>query len=141
MYQTEVLIYLHANKVYHDFPGTATKTFWKEVADMPRSSKSFEERIDEKDEQIQKHLEIVKQIKEQKKDLEKRQKEKERKERTRRLIQIGAIAEKILGRPFLDEDNIRFMNFLQKQEINGRYFTRAMNENASGTAVNVEDTR
>lgn len=27
MYQTEVLIYLHANKVYHDFSGTATKTF------------------------------------------------------------------------------------------------------------------
>lgn len=108
---------------------------------MPRSSKSFEERIDEKDEQIQKHLEIVKQIKEQKKDLEKRQKEKERKERTKRLIQIGAIAEKILGRPFLDDDNIRFMNFLQKQETNGRYFTRAMNDNAPGTVTNAEDTR
>ena len=107
---------------------------------MPRSSKSFEERFDEKDEQIQKHLEIVKQIKEQKKDLEKRQKEKERKERTRRLIQIGAAAEKILGRPFNESDHIRFMNFLIKQEYNGKYFTRAMNEPASCHPTETDDT-
>ena len=97
---------------------------------MPRSSKSFEERIDEKDEQIQKHLEIVKQIKEQKKDLEKRQKEKERKERTKHLIQIGAIAEKILGRPFLDWSYVKKkyklnVNFLPQYSVLCRIYFHA----------------
>jgi hypothetical protein len=111
------------------------------VAEMPRSNKTFEERMDEKDEQIQKHLAIVKQIKEQKKDLEKRRKEKERRERTRRLIQIGAVAEKVLDRPFTEDDHIRFMNFLQRQENNGKYYSRAMNDNHSGTVIKAEDTK
>ena len=55
------------------------------------------------------------------------EREKERKKRTRRLIEIGGIAESVLGREFIDEDKLRFLQFLQKQEQNGKFFTRAMN--------------
>lgn len=93
---------------------------------MPRSKKSYEERIDEKDEEIRKALEKLNQIKEQKKDLEKLQREKARKERTRRLIIIGGIAEKALGREFVDGDDTRFERFLYGQESRGNYYSKAM---------------
>lgn len=98
---------------------------------MPRSKKSYEERIDEKDEEIRKALEKVNQIKAKRKLLEKRQKEAERKARTHRLIVIGGIAEKILGRSLTDEDIPRFEKFLSSQESRGKYYSRAMNESDS----------
>ena len=98
----------------------------EEVRNMPRSKKSYEERIDEKDEEIRKALEKLNQIKEQKKDLEKLQREKARKERTRRLIIIGGIAEKALGREFVDGDDTRFERFLYGQESRGNYYSKAM---------------
>ena len=82
--------------------------------------RSYEERIAE----LQKRRS---QLKEQEKDLQQRAREKERKKRTRRLIEIGGIAESVLGREFIDEDKLRFLQFLQKQEQNGKFFTRAMN--------------
>ena len=93
---------------------------------MPRSKKSYEERIYEKDEEIRKALEKLNKIKEQKKDLEKLQREKARKERTRRLIIIGGIAEKALGREFVDGDDTRFERFLYGQESRGSYYSKAM---------------
>ena len=100
---------------------------------MPRSKKSYEERIDEKDEEIRKALEKLNQIKEQKKDLEKLQREKARKERTRRLIIIGGIAEKALGREFVDGDDIRFERFLYGQESRGSYYSKAMSVELDNT--------
>ena len=94
---------------------------------MPRSKRSFEERIDEKDEEIRKAMERLKQIQNQKRDLEKQQREKERKERTRRLIIIGGIAEKALGREFIPGDEVRFEKYLYGQEARGRYYSNAMN--------------
>lgn len=93
---------------------------------MPRNTRSYEERIDEKDEEIRKAIEKLNQIKEQKKDLEKQKREKERKERTRRLIIIGGIAEKALGREFVDGDDTRFERFLYGQESRGNYYSKAM---------------
>ena len=93
---------------------------------MPRSTRSYEERIDEKDEEIRKAIEKLNQIKEQKKDLEKQKREKERKERTRRLIIIGGIAEKALGREFVEGDDTRFERFLYGQESRGNYYSKAM---------------
>ena len=94
---------------------------------MPRSKRSYEERIDEKDEEIRKATERLKQIQNQKKNLEKQQREKERKERTRRLIIIGGIAEKALGREFVPDDEERFEKFLYGQESRGGYYSKAMN--------------
>ena len=52
---------------------------------------------------------------------------KARKARTKRLIEIGAAAESILGRPFQDNDLQKFLNFLKQQETNGNYYSKAMN--------------
>ena len=93
---------------------------------MPRSTKPIELRIDEKDSEIQKYLDKAKQLQEQKKLLEKQKKEADRKARTKRLIEIGASVESVLGRDFRDGDNIRLMNFLKSQERNGKYFSKAM---------------
>ena len=84
------------------------------------TTKSYDERIAD----IQKRQE---QLKAQEKALKKRQSEEMRKKRTRRLIELGGIVESVLGRETEDEDKMRFLNFLKKQEANGNYFTKAMN--------------
>ena len=83
------------------------------------TTKSYDERIAD----IQKRQE---QLKAQEKALKKRQSEEMRKKRTRRLIELGGIVESV-GRETVDEDKMRFLNFLKKQEANGNYFTKAMN--------------
>ena len=93
---------------------------------MPRSKKSFDERIDAKESEIQKYREKAEQLMAQKKQLEKQKKAADRKARTKRLIEIGASVESVLGREFTDGDYIRLMNFLRLQEHNGNYFTKAM---------------
>jgi len=93
---------------------------------MPRSKKSFDERIDAKDSEIKKYREKAEQLMAQKKQLEKQKKDADRKARTRRLIVIGATVEKVLGREFRDDDDIRLASFLRLQEHNGGYFTKAM---------------
>ena len=93
---------------------------------MPRSKKSIDERINAKDIEIQKAIEKANQLQAQKKLLEKQKKEADRKARTKRLIEIGASVESVLGRDFRDGDNIRLMNFLKSQERNGKYFSKAM---------------
>ena len=52
----------------------------------------------------------------------------ERKKRTHLLCQIGGTVEKVLDRPLVEEDVMRLLNFLNQQERNGKYFTRAMEE-------------
>ena len=84
------------------------------------SQRTYDERIAE----LQKRQD---QLKAQERDLKKRQTAEERKKRTRRLIELGGIVESVLGRPTVDEDKIRFLNFLKKQETNGNFFTKAMN--------------
>ncbi len=85
------------------------------------AQRTYVERIDE----LAKKME---QLEAQKKALEQKQKEEERKKRTKRLIELGGIIESVLGRPTADEDKIRLLNFLKKQEANGKYFTKAMND-------------
>ncbi len=84
-----------------------------------------ERTIEERIEELQKRQE---QLKEQEKALRKRFAAEERKRRTHRLIELGGIVESVLGRPTTDEDKIRFMNFLKRQEKNGKYFSKAMND-------------
>ena len=87
------------------------------------ATRTYEQRLEE----LQKKQE---QLKAQEKELKRRQSEAERKKRTRRLIELGGIVESVLGRPITDEDKIRLQNFLKKQERNGGYFTKAMNDTA-----------
>ncbi len=95
------------------------------------ATRNYDERIAE----LQKRQE---QLKAQERALKKRQSEEERKKRTRRLIELGGIVESVLERPTTDEDKIRLLNFLKRQEANGKYFTRAMNAVPVQTEGNAE---
>ena len=63
----------------------------------------------------------------------------ERKKRTHLLCQIGGTVEKVLARPLVEEDVMRLLNFLNQQERNGKYFTRAM-EKCPDTGSEMEGT-
>jgi len=93
---------------------------------MAKSTRSIEERIQEKDLQAQKLMEKAKQYEAQRKQLVKRHQEEEWKKRTHRLIQIGAAVESVLGSAIEEEDIPKLIAFLNKQEVNGRFFSKAM---------------
>lgn len=93
---------------------------------MARTQRSIEERISEKEIQYEQVMEKAKQYQAQMKRLKQQQKAEERKKRTHLLCQIGGIVEKVLARPLVEEDVMRFLNFLNQQEQNGKYFTRAV---------------
>lgn len=63
----------------------------------------------------------------------------ERKKRTHLLCQIRGTVEKVLDRPLVEEDVMRLLNFLNQQERNGKYFTRAM-EKCPDTGSEMEGT-
>ena len=95
------------------------------------AQRTYDERIDE----LRKKQD---QLKAQERDLKKRQTAEERKKRTRRLIELGGIVESVLGRPTVDEDKVRFMNVLKRQETNGNFFTKAMNGKEPKSENNAE---
>ena len=93
------------------------------------SQRSYDERINEL-------LRKQEQLKAQERDLRKRHSEEERKKRTRRLIELGGIVESVLGRPTTDQDKVRLIYFLQLQERNGSFFSKAMNDESIGGDAN-----
>jgi len=93
---------------------------------MGKSSRTYEERIREKDSRIEKLQLELKQQEAQRKQLLKRQKEQERKLRAHRLIEIGAAVESVLGRCIEIEEIPKLIAFLNKQETNGKFFSKAM---------------
>lgn len=107
---------------------------------MGKSTRTFEERIQEKDLRIEKLQQELKQQEEQKKQLIKRQKEEERKIRTHRLIEIGAAVEAVLGRCIEIEEIPKLTAFLNKQEANGKFFSKAM-QKSPDTDMVLEEVR
>ena len=91
------------------------------------SKRTLEERLSSITEKERIAQEKVNPMKARRRALEKRQQDEIRRLRTRRLIQIGAVAESVLGREFRDGDIELFQNFLLKQERNGGFFSKAMN--------------
>lgn len=85
------------------------------------SKKTAEEKIAELQAKRQQLLEQEKKIKAQ-------LAADQRKARTKRLIEVGATVEKVLGRPIEKDDLPKLAAFLEGQEIRGNYFSRAMNE-------------
>lgn len=79
------------------------------------------------DERIAKLQEKQKQLKAQEKALKAKQSAEERKKRTKRLIEIGATVENVLGRPIEQSDLPKLKEFLEQQENRGNYFSKAMN--------------
>lgn len=96
---------------------------------MSKSKRSYEERIEELRQKEQAALETAKKYEERKKRLERQQKDLEAKARTHRLIEVGATVESVLGYPIEKEDLPKLMAFLKKQELNGKYFSKAMGRN------------
>lgn len=69
----------------------------------------------------------MEQLKAKEKIIKTRQSEKQRKARTKRLIEIGAVVESVLGRPIEKEDLPKLKKFLEEQEDRGHFFSKAMN--------------
>lgn len=82
-------------------------------------AKTDEERIAELDEQIR-------QMQARKKAIQQRMAQAERKARTKRLIEIGATVEGVLGREIWHDDLPKLASFLTQQEDRGGYFSKAM---------------
>ena len=106
---------------------------------MPRTRKTYEEQLEANENQIQKHLDKVQELKEQQKDIRRRKRTADRNARTKRLVEIGAVAEGVLGREFKEGDNERFMKFLNRQEYNGKFYSRAMNEQGESNPAESPD--
>ena len=78
------------------------------------------------EERIEKLQKKQAQLKAQEKKLKAAQSQQARKARTKRLIEIGAAVESVLGRP-IEKDNLpNLIKFLKDQEDRGRWFSKAM---------------
>ncbi|WP_144362833.1 relaxasome subunit MobC [Mediterraneibacter gnavus] len=98
---------------------------------MPRSKKSNEERIAELLAKKQSAEESAKKFEAQLKTLQKKDAEEKRKKRNHLLIQLGAVVEKTLEREIEEADIERLARFISKQELNGKFFTKAMQKEES----------
>lgn len=72
---------------------------------------------------IQKKIE---QLKAKEKQIKARHSQEERKARTKRLIEVGATVESVLGRSIEKEDLPKLKSFLENQEQRGQFFSKAM---------------
>lgn len=90
------------------------------------TTRSLEERVYDKQAQLEKLLEKAKQYQAQIKQLESRKADEDRKKRTHRLIEVGASVEAVLGREIHSEDLPSLIKFLQNLESNGHLFSEAM---------------
>ena len=105
---------------------------------MGKSTKTYEERIQEKDFKIEKLVQELKHLEAQRKQLQKRQKEEERKIRSHRLIEIGAAVESVPGRCIELEEIPKLIAFLNKQEANGKFFSKAMQKSPDTDIIREE---
>lgn len=78
------------------------------------------------EERIEKLKKRQAELKAQEKKLLAQQSQKERKERTKRLIEIGATVESVLGRPITKDELPLLSNFLRQQEERGQFFSKAL---------------
>ena len=103
----------------------------KDEDDMAKSTKTYEERIRALEKKEQESIEATKKLIAQRKELEKRKKAEESKKRTHRLCQIGGAVESVLGCPIEEEDLPKLIGFLKRQETNGKFFSKAMQKEAT----------
>ena len=99
---------------------------------MGRTTKTFEERIQMMDQKEQEMSEKLRQYQAKRRQLEIAKRKDDERKRVHRLIPIGAVVEKVLGRPIENEELPKLESFLRKQEWNGNYFSNAMNQESSG---------
>lgn len=78
------------------------------------------------EERIEKLQKKQAQLKAQEKKLKAVQSQQARKARTKRLIEIGAAVESVLGRPIEKDDLPNLIKFLKNQEDREHWFSKAM---------------
>ena len=93
---------------------------------MAKSKKTLEERMRDMEQREQETIEKAKRYEAQRKGLKKRYEAEERKKRTHRLCVIGGAVESVLGGAIEEEDIPKLIAFLNKQESNGKFFSKAM---------------
>ncbi len=93
---------------------------------MMSSTRTLEERVTDKQAQLEKILETAKQYQEQIKKLECRRAEEDRKKSAHRLIEVGAAVESVLGMPIEHNDLPKLISYLRNQEEKGKYFSKAL---------------
>lgn len=97
---------------------------------MPKNTKSYEEQLAEIEKRQQN-------LKAEKQKLIARHKEEERKRDAHEKILLGVSVLNVLGRPYIEGDEKRLKEFLEKQEQRGKYFTTAMNRNLPNPAPEI----
>lgn len=102
------------------------------------SKRTIEERMTDKEKQLNEMLEKARAYSEQLKVLRAKKKDQERRERNHRLIEIGAACESVLGCPIEKEDLPNLLAWLHSQEEKGHYFSRALGKNKPDTAQGIE---
>jgi len=90
-----------------------------EQKEKKREPRTIEQQLDELE---KKRKEII----EKERRLKAKISAEERKKRTKRLIEVGATVESVLGLPIEKEDLPKLKNFLEAQEKRGGYFSAAM---------------
>ena len=116
------------NETPIEFSEVLNQSSVKREEDKPKAKKrrTVDEKLADLDEQ-------AKQIAEQRKKLLSQKSAEERKKRTKRLIELGGAVCKVLNEDTVecdvlnDDDVSNLIAFLKKQNINGDYFTKAMN--------------
>ena len=101
---------------------------------------TLEEKIEKTKEQIAQADERRRQYAARLKKMEQKYKKQERDKRTHRLIQLGAIVEKVLGRSTSEEELKKLEWFLEDQEKRDHYFTRAMERELKTPVVEMNMT-
>jgi hypothetical protein len=81
---------------------------------------------------VEEMSEKLRQYQAKRRQLEIAKKKEDERKRVHRLIPIGAVFEKVLGRPIENEELPKLERFLRMQERNGNYFSNAMNQENGG---------
>lgn len=109
---------------------------------MSTTKRSLDERVNEKQQQLEEMLRKAKQYEAQLKKLSAQKKEEDRKNRAHRLIEVGASVESVLGCPIEKDDIPKLIIFLQDLEEHGNCFSKAMGvsfEDSVSNVCNMED--
>ncbi len=88
--------------------------------------RSLDERVAEKQRLLEAKIQEMKACEAQLKALTAKKRDEDRKARTHRLIEIGGAVESVLGEPITHEMIPLLLDFLETQERNGKYFSKAM---------------
>lgn len=100
-------------------------------------TKDFEQRITEKQKQLDEMLERAKKYQAELRGLQNKKKEEERRQRTHRLVEVGATVESVIKCPIQKNELPKLLAWLEEQEKNDRGFSKVLA--ASTEAETLED--